>query len=190
MEQDRRLELIDNAIQKLILDNNKVQGSHHTNDAQYQNALSHLLSVSQLNLLKGDEIPEQFETTSSSEPVASVIQEPEGEKEDGGGRRGNENDEIMKELKKVKRQNFVTHCLLSVMIVLTVTWQLSEVSLILQLKDGLSHPFKSFGNILKGILKVPNMNGQEADDKEQPPESLFLPSVMIPDMSLTGNYSN
>ena len=56
MEQHRRLEIIDNAIQKLIHDNNtntdKVQESHHNNDVQYQNALSHLLSVSQVSIIR------------------------------------------------------------------------------------------------------------------------------------------
>ncbi|XP_047159405.1 uncharacterized protein LOC124829870 [Vigna umbellata] len=180
MEQDRRLQLIDNAIQKLIQDDhdknntNKVRESHHNDDDRYQNALSHLLSVSQLNILKGEEINEEFEDSRSSEPVASVTE-------------ATENDEIMKELKKVKRQNFVTHCLLSVMIVLTVVWQVSEVSLILQLKDGLSHPFRSFGNMLKGMVKVPRVKGQDADDDEQLLESSSLPSMIIPDMSHAGN---
>ena len=81
----------------------------------------------------------------------------------------------------------MTHCLLSVMIVLTVAWQLSEVSLILKVKDGISHPFRSFGNMLKGMVKVPNMNGQEADDKEHPSESPSIPSMIIPNMSHNGN---
>ncbi|RDY11835.1 hypothetical protein CR513_03414, partial [Mucuna pruriens] len=184
MEQDRRLELIDHAIQKLIHDNtnNNVQDSHHSYEAQYQHTLSHLLSVSQLKMLKGDEIVEQQEASSSSWPMASVIEESESENEDAGG---SENDEIIKELKKVKRQNFVTHCLLSVMIVLTVAWQLSEVSLIFKVKDGLSHPFRSFGNMLKGMVKVPDLNnGQKGDDKQHPPE---FPSLNIPDMSHNGN---
>ncbi|KAK7306386.1 hypothetical protein VNO77_44324 [Canavalia gladiata] len=168
MEQDRRLELIDHAIQKLIHDNrNKVPESHNNHnhnlndhDAEYQRALSQLLSVSQLEMVKGDEKIEQSEEASSpSELIACVIQKTE---------RGSENDEIMKELKKVKRQNFVTQCLVSAMIVLTVAWQLSEVSLILKVKDGLSHPFRSFGNILKGMVKVPDVNGQEDDNNESP----------------------
>ncbi|XP_027337658.1 uncharacterized protein LOC113851391 isoform X2 [Abrus precatorius] len=173
MEQDRRLELIDHAIQKLILDNrDEVQGSQHNHnhhDAEYQLALAHLLSVSQLEMLKGDE-------TVKKQSEACVVQKTESENEDGGG---SENEEIMKELKKVKRQNFVTHCLLSVMIVLTVVWQVSEVSLILKMKDGLSHPFRSFGNMLKGIVKVPDVNGQEDDNKQHPPpqESPSLPSL-------------
>lgn len=62
-------------------------------------------------MLKGEEILEQFEASSSSEPVASITQETESENEDAGESKGSENDEIIKELKKVKRQNFMTHCL-------------------------------------------------------------------------------
>lgn len=46
MEKDRRLELIDNAIQKLIHDNNDHDNNLKDHDAQYQLALSHLLSLS------------------------------------------------------------------------------------------------------------------------------------------------
>lgn len=190
MVTNQRLELIDHAIQKLIHDNNnnKVQDSLHGHDDQYQHALSQLLSASQLKMLKGEEILEQYDVSSSSDPVASVIEETGSENEDVGGSKGSENDEIIKELKKVKRQNFVTHCLLSVMIVLTVTWQLSEVSLLLKVKDGLSHPFRSFGNVLKGMVKKsPDLNGQDADDKQHPSESSSLPSMMMPSMSLSGN---
>ncbi|KAK7387589.1 hypothetical protein VNO78_28500 [Psophocarpus tetragonolobus] len=145
MEQDRRLELIDHAIQKLIHDNNKgsLSNSNSISDAQYQHALSHLLSLSQL---KGEEL-------------------------EGSEEKESENDEIMKELKKVKRQNVVTHCLLSVMIVLTLAWQLSEVSIMLKVKDGLSHPFRSFGKMLKGMVKAPdlNLNAQQNDDHHESP---------------------
>lgn len=48
MEKDRRLELIDNAIQKLIHDNNHKDHDNNLkdHDAEYQLALSHLLSLS------------------------------------------------------------------------------------------------------------------------------------------------
>jgi uncharacterized membrane protein len=49
--------------------------------------------------------------------------EKENEAVDDGGGKGSEavdDEEIIKEVKKVKKQNFVTHCLLSAMIVLTV----------------------------------------------------------------------
>lgn len=41
--------------------------------------------------------------------------------------------EILTELKNVERQNFISHCLLSALIVLTVTWQLYELSLSLSI---------------------------------------------------------
>ncbi|KAI4383619.1 hypothetical protein MLD38_009431 [Melastoma candidum] len=62
-------------------------------------------------------------------------------------------EEIVKELRRIKRQNTVTHWLLSIMIVLTVGWQLSEVSLILKVKEGLSNPFRTVGNLATGLLK-------------------------------------
>lgn len=76
-----------------------------------------------------------------------------------------EKREIVKEIKEIKRQNFITQFLVSALIVLTVTWQLSEVSLILKVKNGISHPFKSFGTMLKGVLKGPNLSiGQNGDN--------------------------
>ncbi|KAD4983260.1 hypothetical protein R6Q59_002928 [Mikania micrantha] len=56
---------------------------------------------------------------------------------------------ILKELKKVRRQNVITHCLLSVMIILTLGWQISAVSVILKLKDGVTHPFRTMFKALK-----------------------------------------
>lgn len=96
-------------------------------------------------------------------------------------------EEIVKELRKVRKQNLVTHCLLSVMIVLTVTWQLSEVSLLLKLKDGFSHPFKSLGGVVKGMLKLPdNGNGgveKLATPSKQNPivQASALPGLKIPE---------
>lgn len=143
-------------------------------------------------MLKGDEKLEQSEASTPSEPVTSVIKKTESENDaDGGGKvdegvRGSETekDEIMKELKKVKRQNFVTHCLLSVAIVLTVAWQLSEVSLILKVKEGINHPFRSFGNTLKDMVKdkIPDINGHVADKNKENNESTSLTSLNIPEM--------
>ncbi|XP_058787104.1 uncharacterized protein LOC131661543 [Vicia villosa] len=180
MEQDRRLELIDLAIQKHINDNYHNLKDHET---QYQQTLSQLLSASQeLELSKRDETVKQSEVS----PVASVIEGKEGETVDGGDckEKEKEDDEIVKEVKKVKRQNFVTHCLLSVMIVLTVAWQLSEVSLIMKVKDGINHPFRSFGNMFQEMKeKAFDNNGHNADNKENN-KSLTLPStIKVPDMT-------
>lgn len=88
----------------------------------------------------------------------------------------------------MKRQNFITHCLLSAMIVLTITWQISEVSLVLSLKDGLSHPFKTFGGMLAGMLKGPVLdaqNGEKKSSTKQPQiEVPAIPPLKIPELPL------
>lgn len=50
-------------------------------------------------------------------------------------------EEVLRELKNVKRQNRITHWLLSAMILITAFWQLSEVSVLLFMKQKLRHPF-------------------------------------------------
>lgn len=93
-------------------------------------------------------------------------------------------EEIVKELKEVKRQNFVTQCLVSVMIVLTVAWQVSEVSLVLKVKNGLSHPFRSFRSILVGMLKGPDKNGQDAENQSSPAKPLLVDIPEVPFVDL------
>ncbi|KAM7487125.1 hypothetical protein LguiB_024609 [Lonicera macranthoides] len=87
-------------------------------------------------------------------------------------------DDIIEELRRVKRQNFITHCLLSVMIVLTVAWQVSEVSLILRVKEGMSHPFRIFGSMITGMLKGSTGNAKKGE--RQSPSSkqnIVVPSA-------------
>lgn len=91
-------------------------------------------------------------------------------------------EDIIKELRRVKRQNFITHCLLSVMIVLTVAWQVSEVSLILKVKgkvkDGMSHPFRIFGSMITGMLKGSNGNGKEGErQSSSTKQNIVVPSA-------------
>lgn len=98
-----------------------------------------------------------------------------GQLVDGGAK--NDRDKIANELRNLKRQNFITHCLLSVMIALTVVWQLSEVKLILCLKDGLSHPFRSAGRMLMGFLWRSRNNGQDGEKR-----NLIEPPLKIPEL--------
>ncbi|KAL0408476.1 UNVERIFIED_CONTAM: hypothetical protein Sradi_1782000 [Sesamum radiatum] len=98
-------------------------------------------------------------------------------------------EEIMKELKEVKKQNLITHCLLTVMIVLTIAWQLSEVSLILKIKDGLSNPLRSVGGIIGGFFKggrsvnvVQDVIKQASEMQKQVTEPTYLPGLKIPDL--------
>lgn len=109
---------------------------------------------------------EQENLTTESEQEAKVDEttSPSTSHIDGhvSTRSCSENDEIMKELKNIKRQNLITHGLLSAMIVVTLTWQLSEVSLILKIKNVLSSPLESLGGIMKRFLNgQPKVNVQE-----------------------------
>lgn len=104
-------------------------------------------------------------------------------------------EEIIKELKKVERQNSITHWLLSIMIVVILGWQLSEVSLILKVREGLNHPFRSFGNLIIGMLKGPENNDQDAEKQssstkkpkiETPPVPLKIPELPQVDLPVLG----
>ncbi|XP_016196957.1 uncharacterized protein LOC107638277 isoform X1 [Arachis ipaensis] len=185
MEEAGRLEVIDNAIQKLIKEN-KNKGIYIDQDpeSEYQLALTNLLSAAsqQLEVLQRDDPLAQSEASSPSGSEASTIMKTENKNADSSCKGSTETNEIVKELRKIKRQNFVTHCLLSVMIVLTVAWQLSEVSIIMKVKDGINHPFRSFGSMIKAMVKV---NAQEDDNnnKEHDDESSSsLASLKLPEM--------
>ncbi|XP_019177142.1 PREDICTED: uncharacterized protein LOC109172444 [Ipomoea nil] len=98
-----------------------------------------------------------------------------------------DDDRVIKELKKIQRQNFVTHCLVSAMIVLTLTWQLSEVSLILKLKDGLNNPFRSLGGFIAGMFKRPDKpilinNVTEDENPATGKQEQGVDAIKIPDL--------
>ncbi|KAL6011617.1 hypothetical protein ACLOJK_002065 [Asimina triloba] len=62
-------------------------------------------------------------------------------------------EEIVKELRIVRRQNKVTHWLLAVLIMVTAAWQLSEVSILMMMKSTLENPFKAVWNLLRGSFR-------------------------------------
>ncbi|WOL11435.1 hypothetical protein Cni_G20197 [Canna indica] len=90
------------------------------------------------------------------------------------GRKQVDMDEIAKELRRVRRQNLITHCLLSVVIVLTAVWQFSEVSLLLATKEKLCHPLRAIGEAVKGNLKG---NGKRPRIETSP-----LPPIGVPEL--------
>ncbi|KAL6545402.1 hypothetical protein OROGR_009276 [Orobanche gracilis] len=153
MESDKKLEIIEKAIRKLMEeksfptfhedgDNNEKSGSRGR----------------QLLLYK---LPPELESMEKEKlnNIAEEIteEEEEGEEDTTTQRIENcSNEEIMKELKTVKRQNRITHWLVSGMMVLTLAWQLSEVSLILKIKDGFSNPLKSVFGIVRGFFNNRN----------------------------------
>lgn len=141
-------------------------------------------------LQKPEAITKPGEVTSSADGDQSEPKsESGGNKADGddGGSNEVDREEIIKELNKVKRQNTITHWLLSVVIVLTVAWHASEVTLLWKFKDGLSHPFKYIGDMLTG--KGTDKDSEEHKQEVPPLPCLKipeLPPVELPDMSLTG----
>ncbi|XAR48189.1 hypothetical protein NMG60_11030925 [Bertholletia excelsa] len=174
------------AIRQLMEQREKLSTSSNDGD-DFQMRLSNLLSV-QLEELKRDGKIRQPELPSDAKEL-NTLEVAEAKSETGtgvvGGGTINDSgrEEIIKELRKVKRQNFITHCLLSTMIVLTAAWQLSEVSLVLKIKEGFNHPFKSLGGMLAGMLKRPAKNGEnqassELEQIEGPP----LPPLKIPEL--------
>ncbi|GAV73519.1 hypothetical protein CFOL_v3_17003 [Cephalotus follicularis] len=161
MSSNKKLELVNLAIQENKTDDGS--GQILVEDDDDQLILSRLLSQ-QIESLEGDDVRKKSEA--STEPTAPAVEEPTVSQKAGlvdGCDAKICTEEIIKELKKVKRQNAITHWLLSAMIVLTVAWQLSEVSLILKVKDGLNHPFKSFGSMLAGMLQGPGTKQQDAE---------------------------
>lgn len=87
-------------------------------------------------------------------------------------------EEIVKELRVIRKQNTVTHWLLSFLIVITAVWQLSEVSLLLYLKDTVKNPFKAIRGLITGSLGLSNESDatkSNSSSKQHQIESIPLP---------------
>uniref|UniRef100_A0A6M2F9T2 Uncharacterized protein n=1 Tax=Populus davidiana TaxID=266767 RepID=A0A6M2F9T2_9ROSI len=186
MEPAKNLELIDQAIKKLLAEKRNKESSGDDGFLQDDNdqlLLSKLLS--ELESLKGNDVKlEQSDISPGAEEeeevnspaIGDVVSRHENSIENTAA------EEIVNELRKLRRQNFVTQCLLSAVIVLTVAWQVSQVSIILQVKNGLSHPFKSFGNMLNGILKRSGTKGQDSENQQSEVVSVKVPPFKIPEL--------
>ncbi|KAA0039810.1 hypothetical protein IC582_027276 [Cucumis melo] len=187
MEEEQRLELISHAIKRLLEDNkNKKSSDRSSVDDGDENGNPSLLRdlLSQIESLKegteSDEFTSALDTLKTK--VESFIKEEIVDDECS-------REDIVKELKKLKRQNLLTHCLLSVMIVLTIVWQLSEVSIILNVKDKISHPFRSLGNFISGMFKRPKTivdNTDKNSSRQDNDEVSLLPPLKIPELPHMG----
>lgn len=191
MESNQDIENINQTIQKLVQEKQK-RGDGFSEDDEEQLLLSRLLS--QVESLKGDEKLQKSLDREEDETLKQGKAEAKNEdaSQGGGDTAKITMEEIAKDLKKVKRQNTITHWLLSAMIVLTVTWQLSEVSMILKVKNGMSHPFRSFGTMLTGMLRRPGdrTNGENGEDAEKwihnnhvEAPHLDIPALNMPELS-------
>ncbi|PON54975.1 Transmembrane protein [Trema orientale] len=179
------LELINVAIQKLMEERkiSETSGESFIGDNEDdQLLLSRLLS--QLESLKGESGLDQPKASNEfGESYRADREEDIKKSETTDSGSDIDKEEIVKELKKVKKQNSVTHWLLSVLIVLTVAWQVSEVSLLLKVthkvKDGINHPFKYLGGMFTGMFKGPGSDDEENQSQVEAPS---LPSLKIPEL--------
>ncbi|XP_042466599.1 uncharacterized protein LOC122049253 [Zingiber officinale] len=90
-----------------------------------------------------------------------------------------ERDAIAEEIRGVRKQNLVTHRLLSALIVVTLVWQLNEVSLLLMAREKLRNPLKAIGDAVKGLVRG---CGRRRLQKQQI-ETNGLPPIPVPDQT-------
>ncbi|CAH8299348.1 unnamed protein product [Eruca vesicaria subsp. sativa] len=152
MESSKDVEVLTRAIEKLIDEkkNREAAGESFLEDDDDQILLSRIIS----QLESPNPFQKVVETTKEEEEEPS-IDSSSSSKGKGVDQRELEESvkEIAKDIKEVKRQNKVTHMLLSALIILTLTWQLSEYSMIYMMKERLSHPIKSIGGMFSGMFK-------------------------------------
>lgn len=167
----KKMELIHMAINQLIEERNN-KGMNQGNDEEEETILLSRL-LSQLDSLEKDEgtsnlmkLPLEKEESSALTAGARDC----GTKEVGM-------DEIVKELKSVKRQNLITHCLLSVMIIVTAVWQFSEASLLLNMKEKVTHPIRAVGDVFASSFKWKERKG-----KKPVIEAPSLPPISVPEL--------
>lgn len=141
--------------------------------------------------MKEDEVANQSEQLIEQKEVPSgkaseVETTSNNETETPKKKTGVEAEDVVKELKKLEKQNRTTHWLLSALIVLTVAWQVSEVSLLLKLKQGFRNPFKSLGNMVAGMVKHHTVTEEEAEKSSLLSTVNGEKPLKLPHMDLTG----
>ncbi|KAG2241454.1 hypothetical protein Bca4012_056183 [Brassica carinata] len=152
MESSEDVEVLSRAIEKLLDDkrNREAAGESFIEDDDDQLLLSRIIS----QLESPNPFQKTVEATKEEEEESSLDSLPSSKGKDEGKRQLEESiEEIAKDIKEVKRQNKVTHILLSALILLTLTWQLSEYSMIYMMKERLSHPIRSIGGMFSGMFQ-------------------------------------
>ncbi|GAA0164620.1 hypothetical protein LIER_20213 [Lithospermum erythrorhizon] len=191
MESEEQLELTQKAL-KHFVDEEKIRSSEEDSSPDHESSVKvddddhhhpHLLLPNLLSQgddsLKHNDMVEQLDEPANSgklHPLKSSQQnETANEVASSDDEIMTDNKEILKELREIKKQNKRTHWLLSTMIVLTLTWQLSEVSLLFKLKEGITNPFKTIGNVFTEIIskrrKALNGHGEQNGTAEEKQDS-------------------
>ncbi|CAN6881805.1 uncharacterized protein BNAC05G21220D [Brassica napus] len=166
MESSEDVEVLSRAIEKLLDEKRKREaaGDSFIEDDDDQLLLTKLIS----QLESPNPIQKTVVTAKDEEGEPSPVSSPSKGKQEDKRRL----EEIAKDIKEVKRQNKVTHILLSALIILTLTWQLSEYSMIYMMKERLTHPIRSIGGMFSGVFKgkllpIKNRLQGTSNDKEE-----------------------
>ncbi|CAD5166379.1 unnamed protein product [Musa acuminata subsp. malaccensis] len=162
---NEKVEVVHEALHQLLEERKRRRKEEEEEDLLLSNLLLRLESLEKDGI--ATEGPE--ESAIEEEPEFSKPVSQNCEKREVGM------DEIARELRKVKKQNLITHCLLSVMLVITAVWQFNEVSLLLAVRDKLSHPLRTVGDVVKRCLK--------GNGKRPQIEALPLPPIAVPELS-------
>ncbi|RID46357.1 hypothetical protein BRARA_I03026 [Brassica rapa] len=170
MESSEDVEVLSRAIEKLLDEKRKREaaGDSFIEDEDDQLLLTRLIS----QLESPNSIQKTVVTAKDEEGESSPVSSPSKGKQEDKRRLEESIEEIAKDIKEVKRQNKVTHILLSAVIILTLTWQLSEYSMIYMMKERLTHPIRSIGGMLSGVFKgkllpIKNRLQGTSNDKEE-----------------------
>ncbi|XP_010531112.1 PREDICTED: uncharacterized protein LOC104807506 [Tarenaya hassleriana] len=200
MESSEDVEVLSKAIEKLLDERRKrdAAGDSFVEDDDDQLLLSRLLSQLETPKQMRNADDKADGATAEEQPADSSTPPDKPEvRNQIKGRSENQKkelstEELAEEIKKVKRQNTITHLLLSAMIILTLSWQLSEFSIIMTMKNRLSHPFRSFGGMLAGMMKggvrpitdqLPEIQCAEPSKEQNNHNGTHsLPSLKVPEM--------
>ncbi|ONK77822.1 uncharacterized protein A4U43_C02F11090 [Asparagus officinalis] len=178
-ENKKKLELIHVAINQLIEETNK-KGKDQEEKEEESILLSRLLS--QLDTMEKDAATSCLLKCplENEQPLTLATGARESRDEEV------EVKEIVKELRIVKRQNVITHCLLSVMIIVTAVWQFSEASLLLNMKEKVTHPIRAVGDMVTGSIKWKG-GTPKIEAPPLPPISVpELPHMDLPQLNFNG----
>jgi len=100
--------------------------------------------LDQLNSLKAERGQKDCETSLPTDD-RNPDTEPRGSDKIGGQVK---NEEVMEEIRKVKKQNKLTHLMLGIILASNVIWRLSELAMALLIRKQISNPLKLIGNFI------------------------------------------
>ncbi|KAL5724852.1 hypothetical protein ACHQM5_008063 [Ranunculus cassubicifolius] len=144
------------------------------------NLFKHVLALESIKKEKEITTCEPLAETKVPSPPMTEIDTSDGNKEVSSG-------EIVKELREVKSQNRITHWLLSGVIVLIAVWQFSEVSVLLRVKNKVTHPFKTVGSMFNSAQDaLQHLDGRMPDVvaplKKHKSEEASHPVLRVPEL--------